>query len=273
MRKHVIEYDNVLNNERNVVYTRRRAALIKGAISEGIEVPFAKEYGVDINEGLEVEIQEMIEDFIQEIVERGTSSTNVIEDWDHEYIKEMLTTTMMLDYNIQDINVRTSDDLADYLIIKAKDKYKQKEKVVPTELLSLIGKIGIVTKVGDNWQEHLREDEELRNSVSLLAHAQKDPLIAYKQKSFESFKEMLFKINHEALEFIFKARVEMKVDKEEQKLREREKRALSSMKIKNNNQTKEPNHTVINNGPKIKRNDPCPCGSGKKYKNCCGMNE
>ena len=118
-----------------------------------------------------------------------------------------------------------------------------------------------------NWQEHLREDDDLRSGISLMAHAQKDPLIEYKRKSFEAFREMLLKVNQEALEFIFKANIEVQRSEEEER-KQKEKERVSSLKLDNKEKKKQP--VVKKSEDKIKRNDPCPCGSGEKYKNCHG---
>jgi len=271
MRKHVIEYDDVMNKKRNVIYYRRRAALIKGAISEGVDVPFAREYGVNPDESMDKEVMEMIEEYIDEIVFKATSHTNIIEEWDIDGLRESLIKTMLIDFKLSDVEVHGPDDLADYLVDKAKAKFHDKSNLIGKEMMVFLSKIAILRSIDTNWQEHLREDESVRNGIGLMAHAQKDPLVEYKKVSADTFREMLFKIDQEALEFIFKAKFKVQIEKEELE-KEQEEKKISSLKIKDQSTPKE-RKTPVKAEHKVRRNDPCPCGSGKKYKNCCGEEE
>ena len=113
----------------------------------------------------------------------------------------------------------------------------------------------------------LREDDDLRSGLSLMTHAQKDPLVEYKRRSFEAFKDVLFRINQQTVEFVFKTKIEIQKEKEETE-KKKEKERISSLKADSGQ--KKSNAQVRNTGEKPKRNDPCPCGSGEKYKKCCG---
>lgn len=271
MRKHVIEYDDVMNKKRNVIYRRRRAALIKGAVSEGLEVPFAHEYGIDPDESMDTEVMEMLGEFIDEIVFKATSHTHIIEDWDIEGLRETLMKTMLIDFKLSDVEINTPEDLVVYLEEKAKAKFSKKTEIIGNEMMIFLCKIAILRAIDTNWQEHLREDDSIRNGIGLMAHAQKDPLVEYKKISAETFRDMLFKIDQEALEFIFKAKFKVQIEQEEEEKKQEEKR-LSSLKIKKEKAVKEGKKPVAAE-PKVNRNAPCPCGSGKKYKNCCGAGE
>jgi len=229
MRKHVIEYDDVMNKKRNVIYRRRRAALIKGAVSEGLEVPFAREYGIDPDESMNTEVLEMLGEFIDEIVFKATSHTHIIEDWDIEGLREILMKTMLIDFRLSDIEIHTPEDLAVYLEEKAKVKFKEKTEIIGNDMMVFLCKIAILRAIDTNWQEHLREDDSIRNGIGLMAHAQKDPLVEYKKISAETFRDMLFKIDQEALEFIFKAKFKVQIEQEEEE-RKLEEKKLSSLK-------------------------------------------
>ncbi|MDA3839111.1 MAG: preprotein translocase subunit SecA [Candidatus Delongbacteria bacterium] len=267
MRKHIIQYDDVMNKKRDVVYLRRRAALIKGAISAGIDVPFAREYGVDPDESIFKEVEDMVEDYIKEVVLTATSASKSAENWDFDYLNDNLMKTMLISIDKNDETINSPDELFDKLYDLSIVKIKKKQSIVGDKLFDFLARIAIVKIMDRNWQEHLREDDDLRSGISLMAHAQKDPLIEYKRKSFESFKEMLLKVNQEALEFIFKANIEVQKSEEEERKQE-EKERVSSLKLDNKDQKKQP--VVKKSEEKIKRNDPCPCGSGEKYKNCHG---
>ncbi|MBN2790432.1 MAG: preprotein translocase subunit SecA [Candidatus Delongbacteria bacterium] len=267
MRKHIIQYDDVMNKKRDVVYRRRRAALIKGAISDGIEVPFAEEYGIDPGESIFKEVEDMVEDYLKEIIFIATSSSRSAENWDLEYLNTNLMKTMLINVDKDSGEFNSPDELFDKLYDLSIEKLKRKQEKIGNNLFDLLAKIAIVKIMDKNWQEHLREDDDLRSGISLMAHAQKDPLIEYKRKSFESFRDMLLKVNQEALEFIFKANVEIQRSEEEER-RMKEKERVSSLKLDNSIQKKQP--TVKKSEEKIGRNDPCPCGSGEKYKNCHG---
>ncbi|MCK4980379.1 MAG: SEC-C domain-containing protein, partial [Candidatus Delongbacteria bacterium] len=267
MRKHIIQYDDVMNKKRDVVYKRRRSALIKGAISEGVNVPFASEYGIDPDEGIFREVEDMVEDYIKEIVLVAISNSRSAENWDFDHINKNMMKTMLITVDKEAEEINTPDDLFDKLYDLSIDKIKKKQSIIGDKLFDFLAKIAIVKIMDKNWQEHLREDDDLRSGISLMAHAQKDPLIEYKRKSFESFKEMLFRVNQEALEFIFKANVEIQRSEEEER-KQQEKERVSSLKLDDKDQKKQP--IVKKNEERTGRNDPCPCGSGKKYKNCHG---
>ncbi len=268
MRKHIIQYDDVMNRKRDVIYRRRRAALIKGAVSEGKAVPFAKEYGVDPDEGMFKEVNEVMEDFIKEIIFNACSNSRSPENWDWDYIDKNLMKTMLIKFDQDISSIITAEDLYDKILQLATDKFSHKRAVIGERMMDILSRIAIVKIIDINWQEHLREDDDLRSGISLMAHAQKDPLIEYKRKSFESFKEMLFRMNQQTLEFIFKARIDVEISQEEENRRKEQER-LNSLKAHAQGAAVR-QRTVKNLNERVGRNDPCPCGSGKKFKNCHG---
>ena len=268
MRKHIIQYDDVMNRKRDVIYRRRRAALIKGAVSEGKAVPFAKEYGVDPDEGMFKEVNEVMEDFIKEIIFNACSNSRSPENWDWDYIDKNLMKTMLIKFDQDISSINTAEDLYDKILQLATDKFSHKRAVIGERMMDILSRIAIVKIIDINWQEHLREDDDLRSGISLMAHAQKDPLIEYKRKSFESFKEMLFRMNQQTLEFIFKARIDVEISQEEENRRKEQER-LNSLKAHAQGAAVR-QRTVKNLNERVGRNDPCPCGSGKKFKNCHG---
>ncbi|PID27404.1 MAG: preprotein translocase subunit SecA [Candidatus Cloacimonadota bacterium] len=271
-RKHTLEYDDVMNKQRNVIYHRRRKALIKGAIFEGKDVPFAKEYGVDPTEKLENDVFEMIQDYIHEVVFSHTGNTDIIENWDIDGINDTLTKSLFISFDLDEIEIKTYNDLVDLLVERAKDKFIKKIEVIGEEMMNILIKIAIIRTIDKNWQDHLYDNENLMKGVGLVAHSQKDPLITYKQQSFESFKQMIYTINEEALEIIFKAQFKVEVE-EDEKRKADDKKMMKNAKTNSVKEEKVNKREPLRSGPRVGRNDPCPCGSGKKYKSCHGANE
>lgn len=269
MRKHIIQYDDVMNKKRDVIYRRRRAALIKGAISEGKNVPFAREYGIEPDEGMIKEVADILEEYLKEVVYTACSNSRSAENWNWDYLKSNLTKTMLISYEPDMSKLSDPEYLLNDLIKSASDKINSKRLHIGDKMMDILSKIAIVKLIDINWQEHLREDDDLKSGLSLMVHAQKDPLIEYKRRSFEAFKEMLFKINQEILEFIFKAKIEYEINREEENKRKEQAR-ISGLQVSN----EPPKPKIIRNTQqKVGRNDLCPCGSGLKYKNCHGIAE
>ncbi|MBU4487432.1 MAG: preprotein translocase subunit SecA [Candidatus Delongbacteria bacterium] len=267
MRKHIIQYDDVMNKKRDVIYRRRRAALIKGAICEGKSVPFAREYGIEPSEAMFKEVQDILEDYLRDIIYTACMNSKSSENWDWDYLNNNLMKTMLIKYTPDYQKLNSIEDLYNDFLDLALEKLTNKRLIISEKMMDILSKIAIVKIIDINWQEHLREDDDLRSGISLMAHAQKDPLIEYKRRSFESFKEMLFKINRETLEFIFKAKINIEIDQEEENKKREQSRILNLQASNESNKQK----TIKNFQDKVKRNDPCPCGSGKKYKNCHGV--
>ncbi|MBN1968622.1 MAG: preprotein translocase subunit SecA [Candidatus Delongbacteria bacterium] len=271
-RKHTIEYDDVMNKQRVVIYGRRRNALIKSAIFEGRDFPFAREFGVNPDEKLQKDVIEMIQDYITEVVYNGTGNTHIIENWDIEGINEELLKTMFISFSMDEIEIKNADDLVKLLVKRATDKFLQKEKIISEELMNTLIKIAIIRTIDKNWQDHLYDNENLMRGIGLMAHSQKDPLVEYKKQSFDAFKSMIFNVNREALEIIFKAQFRVEVE-EDKKKQEEDRKRMEQLKIRNSEQQEKETQKTVVSGPKVGRNDLCPCGSGKKFKSCHGIGQ
>ncbi|HQO08860.1 MAG TPA: preprotein translocase subunit SecA [Clostridiales bacterium] len=267
MRKHIIQYDDVMNKKRDVIYKRRRAALIKGAISEGKQVSFAREYGIEPDEGMIREVNEVLEDFLREIVNTACAGEKSPDNWNWDYLNSILSKTMLITYTPDRSKLNEPENLFDDLMKLASEKIESKRKHIGDKMMDILSKIAIVKLIDVNWQEHLREDDDLKSGLSLMVHAQKDPLVEYKRRSFEAFKEMLYKINQEIIEFIFKARIDVVVNSEEENKRKENERLARLQTANEQNKPK----IIRNTQEKVGRNDLCPCGSGLKYKNCHGI--
>jgi len=191
------------------------------------------------------------------------------ENWDWDLLNSSLTKTMLISYEPDMSKLNDPEYLLNDLIKSASDKINSKRLHIGDKMMDILSKIAIVKLIDINWQEHLREDDDLKSGLSLMVHAQKDPLIEYKRRSFEAFKGMLFKINQEILEFIFKAKIDYEINREEENKRKEQAR-ISGLQASN----EPPKPKIVKNTQqKVGRNDLCPCGSGLKYKNCHGITE
>jgi len=260
IRKHLLEYDNVMNQQREVVYNRRAHAL-KG-------------------KNMKEDITEMLEDYISEKVEAYTDPKTYPEEWNWDGLKQDFLKVMLMDIDEDKLrnSVNKPEDLNDILEERAKQMYSRKENFLGKELMRHLERIAILKVIDEGWKEHLYEMDDLKEGVGLRAYGQKDPLIEYKKEGFNRFVNLLSRINEEALEFVFKARIGIEppaVKGAPQRISLIHDSA-DGMGFQGASHPEEPEITgqkkkPVTVGKKIGRNDPCPCGSGKKYKKCCGL--
>ena len=296
-RKHLLEYDDVMNSQREAIYEKRRHAL------------FGDRLSIDINN--------MMYDLGESLVEKYQEVS------DYESLKLDVLSMMGIDlpFGEDDFKRQKIEVLADRLFEKAEEVYDNKTRIIGEKTLPVIenvqkntqyenilipftdGKKSMnvivnVKKAVDNgakeitlavekfitlgiideaWKEHLRELDELKHSVQNAHYEQKDPLLIYKFESFNLFKQMIQRINTDVISFLMRADVPMQ---DNNQVREQRARAIDRSKLKeqrndllsqSNSNTQERQTTQpIHVEKKVGRNDPCPCGSGKKYKNCHG---
>ena len=268
IRKHLLEYDDVMTKQREVVYTRRRRAL------EG--------------ENLQEDILEMIEDFIMDTVERHTAGGEYGDGWDWEGMREELLRTMLLPLPVseEDSEAIKAEDLTEKLITAAKGAYERKRDVLGEELMAQLERFATLKTIDERWKEHLYEMDQLKEGIGLRAYGQKDPLIEYKQEGFRTFTEMLARINEEVLEVVFKAQIQTEQPDAWRAARRREPAEMATVHedaigmgfAGQPEQAQEEGpgpprvgkRQPIRVEKKVGRNEPCPCGSGKKYKHCHG---
>ncbi|MBR7175718.1 MAG: preprotein translocase subunit SecA [Bacteroidales bacterium] len=299
-RKHLLEYDDVMNSQREAIYEKRRHAL------------FGERLSIDINN--------MMYDLGESLIEKFK------EDNDYEGLKLEVLSTMGLDlpFDEEEFKRAKLEVLSDELFDKATEVYANKTRIIGEKTLPVIQNIQKNTQyenilipftdgkksmnvvvnikkavdngakevtlavekfitlgiIDESWKEHLRELDELKHSVQNAHYEQKDPLLIYKFESFNLFKQMIQKINNDVISFLMRADVPMP---DNNQVREQKARAIDRSKLKEqrtdllsqaNSNTQERQVTQpIHVEKKVGRNDPCPCGSGKKYKNCHGKEE
>jgi preprotein translocase subunit SecA len=266
IRKHLVEYDDVINIHRDIVYKMRKKFLEKQ----------------DVND----DIKEMIKELCENIV-RSHTEERLPREWNREEIVKIINSIdEKNNLKIEDIDDITNQNL---LIQKIQDHlfdtYKKKEEILTDPKILRMLEKSILLRTTDNlWQEHIDEMSHLRENVAFSGYAQKDPLIEYKTEGYEKFIELLALIKTSCINNLFKIDftkvVPSQLIKEEEKTLITNEDELNAQLEKENIASDNSNPVIIKvsgksnvNAPaaeKVGRNDPCPCGSGKKYKKCCG---
>ena len=251
IRKNVLKYDDVMNAQREIIYEQRREVLdgenlkdnilnmIKSLSEEVVLTYFAGEGEANV-EALDMDIQ----------------NTFGIEMAD--FIKE---------------HAKDSKAIIEKLQQAALDKYTAKEEDIGSEDLRELERVVMLKVVDQKWMDHIDAMDELKDGIGLRAYGQQDPVVKYRIEGMDMFEEMVLDIKHDVVKMLMNLRKQEEVKREEAaKITGAALQALNS--LDNGEQMKsEVNRTVVNEGPKVGRNDLCPCGSGKKYKNCCGKNK
>jgi preprotein translocase subunit SecA len=257
IRKRLLEYDNVMNQQREVIYARRRQAL------EG--------------ERLKSEVFEYLDEFVREIVDKYYDDANI------EQIHEELLQNLLVDFKIDPDQFQAlgKEGVADRVLEGAKAFYKSKEEMLGSDLMARLERYAVLSVIDDKWKEHLREMDDLKEGIGLRAYGQKDPLLEYKSEAYNLFIILLGQIRNEVVTFCFKfwpqapAEVQGRKTAPAQRIRTI-KDAADNMGLRASSPEGEGDHRgkqqPVKAELKTGRNDPCPCGSGKKYKNCHGKN-
>ena len=251
IRKNVLKYDDVMNAQREIIYKQRRQVLD----------------GENINEN----ILNMISSLAEEVISSYATSE---EEINIESLNTEIMNIFGIDMNdfIKE-NIKDSNAIIEELQKQATEKYTQKEQEIGNDELRELERVVMLKVVDQKWMDHIDAMEELKNGIGLRAYGQQDPVVKYRIEGMDMFEEMVFDIKHDVVKMLMNLRKQEEVKREEAaKITGAALQAINS--LDNGEQMKsEVNRTVVNDGPKVGRNDPCPCGSGKKYKNCCGRNQ
>ncbi len=241
IRKHVLQYDDVMNTQREIIYKQRREVL------DG--------------ENLKEKIQKMMHSVIEEII---TTHENE-EGLDKEGLKAEVKS--ILDIDLSEINENTSE-LIEELYNKVIANYEAKAKEIGEEQIREIERVVMLKVVDQKWMDHIDAMDELKDGIGLRAYGQKDPVAQYKIEGFDMFDQMVNDIKIDVVKLLLHLKGIQKVERK-QTVKITGEGLKNTQEVKTN-KTTQSNTTVRNNGPQVGRNDLCPCGSGKKYKNCCG---
>jgi preprotein translocase subunit SecA len=249
IRKHLLEYDDVMNKQREVVYKMRDEVLL--------------------GENLKERATHFFEDAIEDILLKYTDPKIEPEQWDWDSIKSEFNLIFLTDITIPQDRIFKikQEELLDYLVERARERLSGREQELGEEVFNELLKFVLLNTIDSRWRDHLYSLDAVREGIRLRAYGQKDPLIEYKHESFKLFDELLRDMARSASGIIFRAQPGP-VTRRPQKTREykpsaaRPERAAAAPAKQG---------TVVGT-KKVGRNDPCPCGSGKKYKKCCGRN-
>jgi len=245
-RKSVLEYDDVMNTQRNVIYEQRRKVLdgenIKDSIVSMIEDSIKKTVDAVIGEAVKPE-------------------PYMITELGHKYEGMLLTKGEFA--GAQALAERyTKDELTEFLINRAKERYEKKEQEITPEVMRELERVVLLKTVDQYWMDHIDAMTELRQGIVLRAYGQSDPKVEYKREGFDMFEEMIAAIREDTARLILTVRLKEKEPKREE---------VAKPTIASHGDQPVKKQPVVRKGQKIGRNDPCPCGSGLKYKKCHGM--
>ena len=239
IRKNVLEYDNVMNQQREVIYAQRRQVLM--------------------GENMSASIQGMIESIATGILEEISAAGKYPEEWDLDLLQQRMNEAFFLQAPLdkEKILKMEKQEVEAYLHEIALNRYHQREAELGAEQFHEIERLILLKNVDIKWMEHLDAMDQLRQGINLRAYAQRNPVDEYKNEAFDMFQQMIAEIQYETIRLIFRVTI---VEKPQ------ERTDILNASHGDEEAVKKPKV----NKEKIGRNDLCPCGSGKKYKHCCG---
>ncbi len=252
IRKNVLKYDDVMNAQREIIYKQRREVLDGQNIHDNI-----------------INMIEFVADNIPNMFVEGEEGKLNVESLNNEITN--IFGINMLDYVKEHQN--KPEEIADELKKKALEIYRQKEEEITSEQMRELERVVMLKVVDEKWMNHIDSMDELKNGIGLRAYGQKDPVVQYRLEGFDMFDEMINDIKFDVTKILMHIRQQGEVKRQETvKITGEALEAIHSVDGGSKIGT-DVDKTVRNEGPKVGRNDPCPCGSGKKYKNCCGRNQ
>jgi len=266
VRKHLLEYDNVMNKQREIIYEERKMIL---------ESSDLKPY-----------ILSLAEDVVSKRIEFHTGGAKEVDEWDTQGLLSWLKSRFFI--SAPDVFKDSGDleKIEEDILHRVRESYEKKRNSLGAEIMHQMEKMVLLQSIDSHWKDHLYGMDSLREGIGLRAYGQRDPLIEYQHEGFAMFTEMIEKVKEQALEFLFKVKevheerksvfdsVPQKFVHEEVsalgKATEEHKEIRPPRSQGRQRQHEEKAHPYKREEPKVGRNDPCPCGSGKKYKRCCG---
>jgi len=289
-RKHLLEYDDVNNKQRQAVYGMRRNLL------EGLD---QREH-----------VMEMVKGIIQQYVDVRCPEDKHPDTWDLSTLRNDILTMFGAKVDIADFNNRTPAEIIDIIVERLEQKYREKEELVGPDIMRQTERIVMLQVIDNQWKDHLLSMDELKQGIGLRAHGQKDPLVEYKKESYELFTAMMDRIEDETVRYLFFLQVSVGAppagpypDEDEENgetggepagprdggpaandrqrdaakaqmedftrnIQRKKERELQDLQLGGGDGSTSAQPVSV--GQKVGRNDPCPCGSGKKYKKCHG---
>ncbi len=283
-RKHLLEYDDVMNKQREAVYGLRHRLL------EGIDQK-------------ELILEDYVSGILSDLIDKFCAVKAHPADWDVKGLKDAIFTRFGVDIVAEGIKPEAMNrhELGDTIFARLKDRYDAKEKLIGPDAMRYHERMIMLSVIDAQWKDHLRDMDHLKEGIGLRGYGQHDPLVEYKRESFDMFEDMMRRFQEETARYLYLMQilerpaqmapqptgtplatpagdgngsraprhVSTSVDEIEEAFQRRKRKELEQARMAGSGDL-QPVQQVVRGQAKIGRNDPCPCGSGKKYKKCCG---
>ncbi len=277
-RKHLLEYDDVMNKQREAVYGLRRQLL------EGVEQK-------------ELILEDYVSGILSDVMDQFCGVKVHPDNWDIKGLKDSIFTRFGVDILAEGIKPESlsRQELGDAIFAKLKERYDAKEKLIGPDAMRYHERMIMLSVLDSQWKDHLRDMDHLKEGIGLRGYGQHDPLVEYKRESFDMFEAMMQRFQEETARYLYLMQilerpattpeaqphgadgngnrpprnVSTSVDELEESFQRKKKRELEQARMAGSGEAQTVQQ-VVRGTAKVGRNDPCPCGSGKKYKKCCG---
>jgi preprotein translocase subunit SecA len=252
IRKHLLEYDDVMNMQREVIYSQRKEILKSESIKDWI--------------------LSLIDETCEELVEETTSNERNLQPEEVEALVKRYQEVFALPLKLPE-NLTTKSEVIAYLQNFTKQKYEERERNIGSDLMRNLEKYFLLTTIDNLWKEHLLMLDYVKESVGLRGYGQKNPLQEYKKEAYHLFVSLMKRIRETTLSYLFRIELREEAEKVQEMVLEEGEIDESRLEFaKKDVFAEEEKKNQLIRAEKVGRNDPCPCGSGKKYKKCCGRN-
>jgi len=241
IRKHVLEYDDVMNLQREVIYAQRRQVLM--------------------GENLRDSIVEMLNSVVTGTVDMFSAQSPYAEEWDLDSLLEYVDNLFLPNHDLtaEQLKDMNKEEIVEMLLERAQAHYESRESAFGENLMREIERAVTLQVVDNKWMDHLDSMDMLREGIGLRAYGQKNPLVEYKHEAYDMFQGMISSIQEDTIRYLMRVTPQVTEQAPEE-----------PQHVHTNRDEEQAARPVHNEGPQTGRNDPCPCGSGKKYKKCCG---
>lgn len=250
IRKHLLEYDDVMNKQREVVYGKRRRLLA--------------------GDNLEELVLGMFEEQVLKLVDQFADTKVEPEAWDWEPFAAEVYRSFAFPVKLDDFEEYSPDAIAQVIYDRAKNSFETRQRQIGHELIEELVRWLMLNSLDNQWKDHLLSMDRLKDGIGLRGYAQKDPLREYQREGFDMFGDMMVRVRAESVSLISHVQIKGEEDVQELAPKDNEQPMFLSHGGKEADDESPKAKPATRDEPKVGRNDPCPCGSGKKYKQCCG---
>ncbi len=246
IRKQLIEYDDVMNQQREIIYRQRQEALQGGNLKQAVF--------------------DMIEDILDSTMDENTAEKTYAEDWNLDQINKEATRLFGFqpNFTVEGLEDMDRDEFREELLTRVQTQYDAREQEFGEPIMRDLENYMLLQTVDTFWKDHLLNMDYLKEGIGLRGYGQQDPLVAYKREGHEMFQQMIDRIKEETVRMLFHIQIQRE-DQVQEMRREQEDQPMFFGPA-----DEPPKKQAVRKDGKVGRNDPCPCGSGKKYKKCCG---